>query len=169
MVEAADDNGSRAMMVSSIAVARAMNMFVTAEGVETQAQAAIVRTAGCDQIQGWLYYKAIPADEITRHLATAEDREDKRRPETTAMDMSHTPEVPQLDELERDRAERLAHRRASDAHGRSQFGTGTIAQRMRTVIASQTFLAVGNGVLAASALAVHRQCAARGSSSSSPC
>ncbi|HEY7806654.1 MAG TPA: HAMP domain-containing methyl-accepting chemotaxis protein [Croceibacterium sp.] len=68
------------------------------------------------------------------------------------MDMSNTPEVPQLDELERDRAERLAHRRASDAHGRSQFGTGTIAQRMRTVIASQTFLAVGNGVLAASAL-----------------
>jgi EAL domain-containing protein (putative c-di-GMP-specific phosphodiesterase class I) len=71
VVEAADDHGSRAMMVSSIAVARAMNMFVTAEGVETQAQAAMVRTAGCDQIQGWLYYKAIPADEITRHLATA--------------------------------------------------------------------------------------------------
>jgi EAL domain-containing protein (putative c-di-GMP-specific phosphodiesterase class I) len=71
VVEAADDHGSRAMMVSSIAVARAMNMFVTAEGVETQAQAAMVRTAGCDQIQGWLYYKAIPADEITRHLAIA--------------------------------------------------------------------------------------------------
>ena len=71
VVEAADDHGSRAMMVSSIAVARAMNMFVTAEGVETQAQAAMVRTAGCDQIQGWRYYKAIPADEITRHLATA--------------------------------------------------------------------------------------------------
>jgi EAL domain-containing protein (putative c-di-GMP-specific phosphodiesterase class I) len=45
-----------------------MNMFVTAEGVETQAQAALVRTAGCDTIQGWLYYKAIPADEITRQL-----------------------------------------------------------------------------------------------------
>jgi EAL domain-containing protein (putative c-di-GMP-specific phosphodiesterase class I) len=56
------------MMASSIAVARAMNMFVTAEGVETQAQAALARTAGCDQIQGWLYYKAIPADEITEHL-----------------------------------------------------------------------------------------------------
>jgi len=68
IVEAAHDAGSRAMMVSSIAVARAMNMFVTAEGVETQAQAALVRTAGCDTIQGWLYYKAIPADEITRQL-----------------------------------------------------------------------------------------------------
>jgi EAL domain-containing protein (putative c-di-GMP-specific phosphodiesterase class I) len=68
IVEAADDAGSRAMMVSSIAVARAMNMFVTAEGVETDAQATLARTAGCDTIQGWLYYKAISADEITRQL-----------------------------------------------------------------------------------------------------
>jgi methyl-accepting chemotaxis protein len=68
------------------------------------------------------------------------------------MDMSHTPEVPQLDELDRDRAERLAARRAPAAPDGAYFGTGTIAQRMRTVIASQTFLAVGNGVLAASAL-----------------
>ena len=76
IVEAADDAGSRAMMVSSIAVARAMNMFVTAEGVETQAQAALARTAGCDTIQGWLYYKAIPAAEITRHLADAQMKTD---------------------------------------------------------------------------------------------
>ena len=67
------------------------------------------------------------------------------------MDMSHTPEVPEVDELERERAERLAARRAPvAAHG--YFGTGTIAQRMRTIIGSQTLLAVGNGVLAASAL-----------------
>lgn len=69
IVEAADDDGSRAMMVSSIAVARAMNMGVTAEGVETHAQAALARTAGCDHLQGWLYYKAGTADEITRQLA----------------------------------------------------------------------------------------------------
>jgi diguanylate cyclase (GGDEF)-like protein len=68
IVEAADDAGSRAMMVSSIAVARAMNMFVTAEGVETEGQATLARTAGCDTIQGWLYYKAISAEEITRQL-----------------------------------------------------------------------------------------------------
>ena len=66
IVESADDDSSKAMMVSSIAVARAMNMRVTAEGVETDAQAAIARIAGCDQIQGWLYYKAMPAEEVTR-------------------------------------------------------------------------------------------------------
>ena len=70
VTQAQDDDGSRAMMLSSISVARAMNMDVTAEGVETQEQADLVRAAGCDQIQGWLYYKAMPADEVAAHLDT---------------------------------------------------------------------------------------------------
>ncbi|MEP3029712.1 MAG: EAL domain-containing protein [Erythrobacter sp.] len=68
VVQAGEDEGSRAMMLSSIAVARALKMGVTAEGVETVEQADLVRTAGCDQIQGWLYYKALPADEISALL-----------------------------------------------------------------------------------------------------
>ncbi len=68
VVDAAKNNGSLAMMASSIAVARAMDMSVTAEGVETEAQADLVRTAGCDQIQGWYYYKAISAEEIRTRL-----------------------------------------------------------------------------------------------------
>lgn len=51
VVDAGQDEGSRAMMVSSITVARALKMGVTAEGVETLEQAELVRTAGCDQIQ----------------------------------------------------------------------------------------------------------------------
>src|SRR5690606_32824742 len=39
VASAADDEGSRAMMLSSITVARSLEMAVTAEGVETQAQA----------------------------------------------------------------------------------------------------------------------------------
>ncbi|MFN9498279.1 MAG: EAL domain-containing protein, partial [Erythrobacteraceae bacterium] len=62
------DEGSRAMMISSIALARALNMGVAAEGVETEEQAELVRLAGCDQIQGWLYYRALPASEIDRLL-----------------------------------------------------------------------------------------------------
>ncbi len=72
VIQAGDDDGSRAMMLSSITVARALNMGVTAEGVETEEQAAMVRTAGCDQIQGWLYYKAMPADEIDKLLSDAQ-------------------------------------------------------------------------------------------------
>ncbi|MEO1047480.1 MAG: bifunctional diguanylate cyclase/phosphodiesterase [Pseudomonadota bacterium] len=64
VVQAGQDDGSRAMMLSSIAMARALKMSVTAEGVETQDQADMVRVAGADQLQGWLYYKALPQDEI---------------------------------------------------------------------------------------------------------
>jgi len=68
VVEATRDSGSRAMMLASITVARSLNMDVTAEGVETEDQAALVRSAGCDQMQGWLYYKAMTAQEITERL-----------------------------------------------------------------------------------------------------
>ncbi|MEZ5680435.1 MAG: bifunctional diguanylate cyclase/phosphodiesterase [Erythrobacter sp.] len=84
VVQAGEDEGSRAMMLSSITVARAMKMGVTAEGVETEDQADMVRAAGCDQIQGWLYFKALPADEIAQHLgkpvgtAQATDQKDSK-------------------------------------------------------------------------------------------
>ncbi|MFZ9396483.1 MAG: putative bifunctional diguanylate cyclase/phosphodiesterase [Erythrobacter sp.] len=71
VVDAGTDEGSRAMMLSSITVARALKMGVTAEGVETEEQATMVRAAGCDQIQGWLFYKAMPADQIQQHLSRA--------------------------------------------------------------------------------------------------
>lgn len=73
VTQADKDDGSRAMMLSSITVARAMNMDVTAEGVETPEQAEMVRAAGCDQIQGWLYFKAMPADQIPAHLGKTVD------------------------------------------------------------------------------------------------
>ena len=73
VTRAESDAGSRAMMLSSITVARAMNMGITAEGVETQEQADMVRAAGCDQIQGWLYFKAMPAEDITRLLSKSGD------------------------------------------------------------------------------------------------
>ena len=69
VVQAQHDSASLAMMLSSISVARALNMDVTAEGVETEEQADLVRAAGCDQIQGWLYYKAMPAEQVAAQLS----------------------------------------------------------------------------------------------------
>ena len=80
VTQAGEDEGSRAMMLSSITVARAMKMDVTAEGVETEAQADLVRAAGCDHIQGWLYFKAMPADEIGQHLTPAVINQTKQGP-----------------------------------------------------------------------------------------
>ncbi len=79
VIQAGKDDGSRAMMLSSIAMARALKMRVTAEGIETQEQADMVRIAGVDQLQGWLYYRAMPAAEVNEHylaqLATNAARE----------------------------------------------------------------------------------------------
>jgi diguanylate cyclase (GGDEF)-like protein len=80
VTQAGKDEGSRAMMLSSITVARAMKMDVTAEGVETEEQADLVRAAGCDQIQGWLYFKAMPAEEIAQHLVSQPERKTKQGP-----------------------------------------------------------------------------------------
>ncbi|MGB7418992.1 MAG: EAL domain-containing protein, partial [Erythrobacter sp.] len=71
--QASKDEGSRAMMLSSITVARALGMDVTAEGVETSEQADLLRLAGCDQMQGYLYHKPLPADEIDRLMAAQAD------------------------------------------------------------------------------------------------
>ena len=69
VVDSAIDESSRAMMLSSISMARALKMRVTAEGVETEDQAAMVRSAGCDHIQGWLYFEPMPSGEVAQHLA----------------------------------------------------------------------------------------------------
>ncbi len=78
VVDAGEDEGCRAMMISSVAIARALKMGVTAEGVETLAQADLVRMAGCDQIQGWLYYRAMPASEIDTLIDAQHRAEDMK-------------------------------------------------------------------------------------------
>jgi diguanylate cyclase (GGDEF)-like protein len=70
IADSASDDATRTIMTSSVAMAKALGMSVTAEGIETEHHAALARTAGCDQMQGWLYFKAIPANEIAQHLDT---------------------------------------------------------------------------------------------------
>jgi diguanylate cyclase (GGDEF)-like protein len=53
VAEAMADNAARALLLSSIAVARALDMATVAEGIENEAQAVIMRSAGCDLLQGW--------------------------------------------------------------------------------------------------------------------
>lgn len=55
--EAQYDEAARMLVQVSVAAARALNMVVTAEGVETEAQADLMRVAGCDQLQGWYFGK----------------------------------------------------------------------------------------------------------------
>jgi diguanylate cyclase (GGDEF)-like protein len=58
------------LITAITAVARGLNINVIAEGVERQYQARVLRRAGCDRVQGYLYGRPVPADELTRLLAT---------------------------------------------------------------------------------------------------
>lgn len=52
-----------------IALARSLHFKVVAEGVEEAAQHALLRRMGCDQIQGFLFSKPLPAEEFAERLS----------------------------------------------------------------------------------------------------
>jgi diguanylate cyclase (GGDEF)-like protein len=66
-----EDRGG-AVLLATIALANALHMAVTAEGIETEDQAKVVRLSGCDKLQGYLFSKPVSADEITsRYFGSA--------------------------------------------------------------------------------------------------
>ncbi|MEJ5975104.1 EAL domain-containing protein [Novosphingobium sp. PS1R-30] len=62
------DKADRAIVKNLIELAHQLGKTVTAEGVETRDQAAVLRELGCDRIQGFLVAPAIPANEIEQIL-----------------------------------------------------------------------------------------------------
>ena len=58
-----------------IALAHTLNLKVVAEGVETEEQAKLLRLLKCDELQGYLFSPAVPAERIERFL-----RENKSLP-----------------------------------------------------------------------------------------
>ncbi|WP_163558522.1 EAL domain-containing protein [Halomonas sp. NO4] len=53
-----------------IAMGHGLRLQVVAEGVETEAQAAYLRRRHCDQLQGYLFSRPLPAEEMGRLLST---------------------------------------------------------------------------------------------------
>jgi EAL domain-containing protein (putative c-di-GMP-specific phosphodiesterase class I) len=62
------DRHDAAIVSAIIEMAHLMGMDVTAEGVETKAQAEFLASHECDLLQGFLYSKAKPSGEITKLL-----------------------------------------------------------------------------------------------------
>lgn len=65
-------NGS--VIVQAIAaLGRALGLSVLVEGVETEEQRVLLRLAGCDEMQGFLFARPAPAKAIDKLLAQAKD------------------------------------------------------------------------------------------------
>jgi diguanylate cyclase (GGDEF)-like protein len=56
-----------------VELARTLSLRTVAEGIEVEAQAARLGELGCELGQGFLYARAVPADEMTRLLAVPGD------------------------------------------------------------------------------------------------
>jgi diguanylate cyclase (GGDEF)-like protein len=54
------------LLQATVALARALDIPVTAEGVETEDQAKILRLSGCDELQGYFFGRPMPGDAIGR-------------------------------------------------------------------------------------------------------
>ncbi len=54
------------IILAIIGLADNLNMVVTAEGVETSGQAALLRSYGCTQAQGYLFFRPAPGEEVTK-------------------------------------------------------------------------------------------------------
>jgi diguanylate cyclase (GGDEF)-like protein len=74
-----------AIIQSIVTLGHALGMKVLAEGVETNEQRVLLRLAGCDEMQGYLFAKACPADSIDKiRSRQAAARAGARRSEGTS-------------------------------------------------------------------------------------
>jgi diguanylate cyclase (GGDEF)-like protein/PAS domain S-box-containing protein len=64
----ATDATDELIVSTLIGLAHGLGLSVTAEGIETVDQLERLRSHGCDLGQGWLFSKALPADDITAML-----------------------------------------------------------------------------------------------------
>jgi EAL domain-containing protein (putative c-di-GMP-specific phosphodiesterase class I) len=66
--DATVDRDHAAIVEAVVSLARAMKLKVVAEGVETREQLDALRRYGCDMVQGYLFSKPVPIEDITRML-----------------------------------------------------------------------------------------------------
>ncbi len=66
-----DDADDRTIISAVTALAHKMRLKVIAEGVETQEQFSFLRFAGCDEVQGFLFSKAVPAENFSELISVS--------------------------------------------------------------------------------------------------
>ncbi|MCK7337828.1 putative bifunctional diguanylate cyclase/phosphodiesterase [Enterobacter cloacae] len=59
-----ENEKSRKLVETIINIARTMEMYVVAEGIETEEQRAVLTELGCDYLQGFLFSRPLPAEQV---------------------------------------------------------------------------------------------------------
>lgn len=62
----------RVLIEATVRVAGSLGMNTVAEGIETEAQAAVVRQLGCEKGQGYLFSRPLPAGDVAGWLEAAQ-------------------------------------------------------------------------------------------------
>ena len=65
------DTEDCAIVQAIISMAKALDLMIIAEGVETTAQEAFLRLLGCDEMQGFLFSRPVVAEELIRFVQSA--------------------------------------------------------------------------------------------------
>jgi len=63
------DENDRAVAGAVVSLGQTLNLRVVAEGVETDAQAEFLRSINCDEMQGYLFSKPLPAEGLEELLS----------------------------------------------------------------------------------------------------
>ncbi len=62
------DADERAIASTIVSIGRSLRLSVLAEGVETKEQYAILRDIGCELVQGYLFSRPLPPEDLVRFL-----------------------------------------------------------------------------------------------------
>ena len=79
-----NDDALSAIVKCIIAMGNALDVIITAEGVETEEQARMLEKFGCHQVQGYLYGRPVSAQACSRQIAADVDAQPRkaRKPRT---------------------------------------------------------------------------------------
>ena len=64
------DDGDAAIVRAIIAMAKSLHLKTVAEGVETEAQYAMLKAEGCELIQGFLFSRPVPSEELHKRIGS---------------------------------------------------------------------------------------------------
>jgi len=67
------DSGDDSLIKAIIAMGQSLNLTIISEGVETEDQFNFLQSHNCDQVQGYYFSKAVPAEQISLILEGKQD------------------------------------------------------------------------------------------------